>query len=145
VTALDLAEAYVAEQRRKAAGDTFKYANLVILKCSAGRSAEGEEMAEPHGDWVPLLPSAVPQWLQDPEIIGRMVGGEIVGFRGGAQDVNDPMGEPAAWYRAERLPMNDLAPRVERKQLRAPHAPKIIEAAEILSVDESKPDGVKPA
>lgn len=143
---LDLADAYVREQQRQAAGEEFKYANLVILRCVVATPAdETAELVDPTGDWVPVLPSHVPEWLQDPEHIGRMVKGQMVGCRGKTPDINDPHGEVACWYRAERLPMRDESPRYEPRKLRAPHAPKIIQAGEIVSVDESKPDGVKPA
>lgn len=139
MTALDLTESYIEAQKRRAAGDVYHYANLVILRCSVRYPQAGEQMSDPSNDWTPLLPSAVPDWLKDAEIIGRMVGGELVG-RVTEPDAHDPLGS-AAWYRAEQLPMPETNEGVLK--LQKPHKPKIIQAAEIIDVDESKPDGVR--
>ena len=41
-------------------------ARLVIL-----RSANGED------DWTPVKPEDVPDWLRDPDVMGRLVAGNI--------------------------------------------------------------------
>lgn len=43
-------------------------------------------------DWAGVLPADVPAWAKDPEVVGRLVGGE---------EAQDP--DTGRWYRAMRV------------------------------------------
>lgn len=58
----------------------MKAGTLVIYRSSTGKRK-----------WKPVLPAAVPAWLKDPEVLGRLVAGEMA---------HKPK---EGWYRAEKL------------------------------------------
>jgi len=62
-----------------------KQAQLVIYQSESGRDG-----------WKPVLPEAVPAWVKDPDVMGRLVAGEMC--------MDPKCGDKgSAWYRAEQV------------------------------------------
>ena len=72
-----------AERIKRVNGGVTRHATL-ILYCSV----DGEE------PWALVLPTDVPKWILNPEIIGHLVVGEMC---------RDPALADTAWYRAEQV------------------------------------------
>ena len=60
-------------------------ATLIIYRSAHGR-----------GDWSPILPTEVPEWLKVPDVMGRLVAGEVCM----KCDEGDKGSE---WYMAEQV------------------------------------------
>lgn len=59
-------------------------ANLIIYASKNGRDG-----------WEPVLPDSVPEWVKDPDTLGRMVAGDMA-FKPNEGD------KGSMWYRAEK-------------------------------------------
>lgn len=58
---------------------------LIILKSANGRDG-----------WEPVLPADVPEWVKNPDVMARLVAGDMV--------CDPTIGEYGSdWYRAERM------------------------------------------
>lgn len=66
-------------------------ANLIIYCSINGRDV-----------WAPVLPAEVPEWVKDPDIMGRLVAGEM------CSDVAEGV-TGSLWYRAEKVSVPVLA------------------------------------
>ena len=66
---------------------------LIIFESVTGRD-----------QWKPILPSDVPEWVKDPDIIARMMDGEIC--------MNAAIGDKGSlWYYAEQAPSDEMIAR----------------------------------
>ena len=66
--------------------ENMKETELIIFESPNGRD-----------QWKPLLPKDVPEWVKDPEIISRMIDGEIC--------MDAKIGDKGSpWYCAEQAP-----------------------------------------
>ncbi|MFA7269927.1 MAG: hypothetical protein WC073_11330 [Sterolibacterium sp.] len=75
---------------------TTKQAVLVIYESVNGRD-----------NWIPRMPAELPEWVRHPDIIGRLVAGQMC--------MDPTIGDKGSnWYRAERV----LTPEERRAEAR---------------------------
>ena len=49
-----------------------------------------------HGDWIPVLPENVPEWLKDADVMGQLAAGQMA--------CDTAVGDKGSnWYRAEKV------------------------------------------
>lgn len=90
--ALDMIDSYLQTERAKA----MKAGKIVVY-----HSLDTEH-------WTPILPNDVPDWVKEPETMGRLVQGDMAQSNGGG------------WYRAEKIEDAEVqipeGPRLRRVQ-----------------------------
>lgn len=70
-----------------------KQAHFIVYRSPHGR-----------GDWTPVLPQDVPEWVKDPDVMGEMA-------RGNAACKNDEGPTGSDWFRADKIDVQSAVQR----------------------------------